>query len=286
MLEEIKKIGFIVSLDTFGSSIIKDAIIDRRTVVKQVDAKKLAELVDEVGIPIDGSTNEVFKRFRQAKTDIVNEQIAICEELRRFGANICINTVAHKGNLEDVYELAKLIKGLDYIKKWQVFQYSPLGKFGLSNRKYFEITDKQFLEFKSAVSEVFNGDLSKIQFKNSKIRENAYMIVDNSGNAWIPSYDNMSLSKSSYIVNNDTIIGNIFNKEDWEEICSYLDRDFTQKDAMKSDTKNGYTLSNKSREEFIKNISKDGEYRKLSLPVKRLEQQESESHKKTDEKCK
>ena len=65
-----------------------------------------------------------------------------------------------------------------------------------------------------------------------------------------------------------------------------MDRDFTQKDAMKSDTKNGYTLSNKSREEFIKNISKDGEYRKLSLPVKRLEQQESESHKKTDEKCK
>ncbi|MEI3395976.1 MAG: hypothetical protein V8R82_09975 [Clostridia bacterium] len=59
--------------------------------------------------------------------DIVNQQLDICEELHKAGANICINTVAHKGNLEDAKELAKLIKGLDYIYKWQVFQYQPLG---------------------------------------------------------------------------------------------------------------------------------------------------------------
>ncbi len=102
-----------------------------------------SDLVDIIGIPIDGSTNEIFRRFRQTKEDIVNEQLAVCKELHNFGANICINTVAHKGNLEDAQGLANLIKKMDYINKWQIFQYMPLGKFGLKNRECFEITDKQ-----------------------------------------------------------------------------------------------------------------------------------------------
>ena len=54
LLEEIKKIGFRISLDTVGSPIIKNASIGRRKVVNQLDAKRIAELVDVIGIPIDG----------------------------------------------------------------------------------------------------------------------------------------------------------------------------------------------------------------------------------------
>ena len=90
-----------------------------------------------------------YLRFRQTNSDILKEQLDICEELHKYNANICINTVVHKGNLEDARELAKLIKKLDYINKWQIFQYEPLGKYGMMNRDIFEISDKQFLEFKS-----------------------------------------------------------------------------------------------------------------------------------------
>ena len=117
----------------------------------------------------------------------------------------------------------KLIKNLN-VSKWQIFQYEPLGKFGLKNRNIFEITDRQFSDFQSAVLEVFNNDISKLQFKASHNRKNAYMLIDNSGNAWIPSSENMSISNFSYILNDNVIIGNIINKEDWHKICSYLDR--------------------------------------------------------------
>ncbi len=223
LLEKMKEIGFWISLDTVGSSIIKDVAIDKHLKVKQTNAKKIAELVDMIGIPIDGSTNEIFKRFRQTRADLISEQLAICQELNKYEANICINTVAHKGNLEDAYELAKLIKSLN-ISKWQIFQYEPLGKFGLKNRNIFEITDRQFSDFQSAVLEVFDNDISKLQFKASHNRKNAYMLIDNSGNAWIPSSENMSISNFSYILNDNVIIGNIMNKEDWHKICSYLDR--------------------------------------------------------------
>lgn len=54
------------------------------------------------------------------------------------------------------------------------------------------------------------------------------MLIDSSGNAWTPAFENMSLSKTSYIVNENTIIGNINNTEDWNKICSHLDRNSTQ----------------------------------------------------------
>lgn len=226
LLEKIKAIGFTISLDTVGSPIIKNAVNDRQKIIKQIDAKKIANLVDVIGIPIDGSTNEIFKRFRQTKEDIVNEQLAVCQELHKSGAHICINTVAHKGNLQDAHELAKLVKRLDYIDKWQIFQYMPLGKFGSKNKETFEITGKQFSEFQSGVLEVFNNDTSKLQFKDSDNRKNVYMLIDNSGNAWIPACKNMPVSKTSYNLNENTIIGNINNPEDWHKICENLDKSF------------------------------------------------------------
>ncbi len=225
LLEKMKEIGFCISMDTVGSAIIKDVAIGKHLIVKQVNAEKIAKLVDMIGIPIDGSTNEIFKRFRQTRADLINEQLAICQELNKYGANICINTVAHKGNLENAYELAKLVKSL-VVSEWQIFQYEPLGKFGLMNKDIFEITDKQFSDFQSTVLEVFDNDISKLQFKASHNRKNAYMLIDNSGNAWIPSSENMSTSKFSYILNDNVIIGNITNIDDWHKICSYLDRKF------------------------------------------------------------
>lgn len=229
LLKKIKEIGFFISIDTVGSPIIRDIVNDKGVYIKKVNTEELVKFVDVIGIPIDGSNNKVFKLFRQTNTDIISDQLAICEKLNEFQAHICINTVAHKGNLNNAYELAKLIKHIDYIDKWQVFQYEPLGKYGLKNRKLFEITDKEFGEFQSKVLEVFCNDISKLQFKSSYNRKNAYMLIDNSGNAWIPAHENMSLSEYSYIMDENVIIGNIFNRKDWYKICSYLDRDFYSK---------------------------------------------------------
>ena len=52
-------------------SIIKDIVNDKGIPIKKVDSQKLAKLVDVIGIPIDGSTNEVFKLFRQTNADII-----------------------------------------------------------------------------------------------------------------------------------------------------------------------------------------------------------------------
>ena len=121
------------------------------------------------------------------------------------------------------------------------------------NRKNFEITDKEFLEFQDSVLDIFNKGDRNVQFKSYHDRKNAYMLIDNSGNAWIPSSELMSLSKFSYSLDGNKIIGNINNMEDWPVICSYLDKDFNQNNMKKGE----------KRKSFIKNISDGGKYKNL-----------------------
>mgnify|MGYP004633774019 CR=1 FL=1 len=221
ILEQIKSIGYLISLDTIGTSIIKNIVHNDKIVFKKTSAELLTQFVDTIGIPIDGSTNNIFKLFRQTTSDLLNEQLEICEELHKCGANICINTVVHKGNLDDANDLSNLIKKLDYIDKWQIFQFAPLGKFGILNRKTFEITDDEFNNFKTAVLKIFD-DKNKIQFKGFKERNSAYMLIDNYGNAWTPIYDKNKFDDQDIQIERRKIIGNINNTGDWDNICYYL----------------------------------------------------------------
>ena len=224
LLEQIKAIGFSISLDTVGTSIVRDVILYNYLIIKKTNVAKLSKFVDMIGIPIDGSTNEIFTKFRQAHNDIVNEQLKICNELHKYGVNICINTVVHKGNLTDAIDLARLIKKLDYIKKWQIFQFIPSGKYASKNKDLFNITIDEFLKFQDDVVKEFDGDISKLQFKSLSSRNKAYMLIDNSGNAWIPSTEYVISNNFMHNLNNRVIIGNINNKEDWSYICSHLDK--------------------------------------------------------------
>lgn len=217
LLKQLKNIGYTISLDTVGTSIIKPYGKNGKT----KSAKELAQFVDNIGIPIDGSTTEIFKLFRQTDSDLLTEQLKICEELHKYNANICINTVVHKGNLSDVYELTSLINKLDYIKKWQIFQYAPLGKYGILNREKFEITEEEFNDYKSNVLSIIKSS-KKVQFKDYNVRNRAYVLVDNSGNAWIPIYDKKIFNNKELKIEKRKLIGNIKNKYDWDKICYYF----------------------------------------------------------------
>lgn len=218
LLKQIKNIGYLISLDTVGTSIVKDIVVNDKIIINRTPAKEIAQLVDTIGIPLDGSTNDIFKLFRQTNLNLLEEQLNICEELHKYGGKICINTVVHKGNLHDAIALSNLIKKLSYIEKWQIFQYAPIGKFGILNREMFEISEEEFNDYKSRILKTFNNK-NKVQFKAFKDRNNIYMLVDNSGNAWVPIYDKEQMS-----INNEErkIIGNITNISDWDNIVYYL----------------------------------------------------------------
>lgn len=220
LIEEIKNIGLTVSMDTLGTPFIHDTKVNKN-IVSKIKIDKILKLVDCIGIPIDGSKNEIIKLFRPTNIDILNEQISICKLLIDNDVGVCINTVAHRGNLSDAKELAKTINNIGNISKWQIFQYAPLGKYGLKNRKMFEISDEQFEKFKKDILSAYNIP-KKVEFKNFKNRVNRYLLIDNSGNAWVPGFEKIITNYNDNLDSNRLIIGNICNNTDWKKICEFV----------------------------------------------------------------
>lgn len=162
----------------------------------------------------DKSMQQTFKRkylssiLKNAK---VNKNcVKVINYMRKKGYKIFLITARSDS------ELTKLVNNLDFINKWQLFKYIPTGKFGTKNKEIYDITTEQFNKFKDIVKSNYISN-DKLQFKDENVRSKAYMMVDNSGNAWIPCYNNNKTN------NERNIIGNIKNKNDWENIVYYLD---------------------------------------------------------------
>ncbi|MBQ6497312.1 MAG: radical SAM protein [Bacilli bacterium] len=218
LLEKVKDIGFSISIDTVGTPLLRDVSIGKK-VIEQVDAQKISKLVNFVGIPIDGSSNEIIRLFRPTRRDILGEQIAICNILNDNKVKVCINTVVHKGNVKDAKKMAKIIKEIGAYK-WQLFQYAPLGKYGFINKEKFEISEKEFDKFKEDILKECSESEIKIEFKKNRDRVKNYILIDNSGNAWIPEFEKIITAENPD--SGRLIIGNIKHEDDWEKICQYV----------------------------------------------------------------
>ena len=81
----------------------------------------------------------------------------------------------------------------------------------------FEISKDEFDNFKKIVLKKYNG-LAQMEFKDIEYRNKKYMLIDNSGNAWIQHYD---INQN----NERVLIGNIQSKKDWHIICDKLKKE-------------------------------------------------------------
>ncbi len=216
LLRQTKNIGYKISVDTLGTTIVRDVKL-KNMIFKKLDIKNLVKYVDEIGIPIDGSSSNIIKTFRQCDYNILNEQLDILREINKYKGNITVNTVVHKENLNDCLGLVDIINNIGFINKWQIFQYIPAGKYGLLNRKKYEISEEQFNLFKQNVLKNINTKIS-VETKNIKSRNLHNMLIDNSGNAWIQNYNEEFLNARD-------IIGNICELNDFDKIINYIKQD-------------------------------------------------------------
>lgn len=191
LLHQTRNLGFRIKLDTVGTALLDDAptIFYGRGTAGRVDAGALAGLVDRVGIPLDGSTNAVVQAFRKGRHDLFDEQLRILELLGAVRANVCVNTVVHAGNIDDLPSIPAVIAGHPCVGLWQVFQFSPTGPHGSRNRRRFEISAD---DFERAVSRLEHeltrsGRAFRLEPKSNRDRRGRYLLIDSDGLAWMPA---------------------------------------------------------------------------------------------------
>lgn len=221
ILSSLKELGYRINLDTVGLSLIKDVMIGRNTLVKQISSEEIIRSIDVIGIPFDGSTDYMMNMFRRGLK--VNEILGILDELSSKGANICINTVVHKNNYDDIVNIFDHLKGYEAISKWQLFQFMPIGPGGFKNRLKYELPDEQFEELRATLDSI-NDTSIDIQLKSRLNRKNKYLLIDGEGVVWIPRQNEHDHWLTDDENNERILIGNIGDQNAVEKVLAELEK--------------------------------------------------------------
>jgi len=218
LLERIRELGLGISLDTVGTALLGSTptIFMGSVVVDAIDPARLAALVDLIGIPVDGTSNEVVAMFRAGRKNLFTEQLQILGALDRAHAVICVNTVLHRNNRSDVPRIASIIRGYPAIRKWQLFQFSPIGPLGYRHRETFVITEDEFQEARSQVEDACarEGYDGALEFKSNQERPSKYLMVDSEGIA----YMHASASATPLRI----VVGDIRRSQDHRQIVNVV----------------------------------------------------------------
>ncbi|GHG00068.1 hypothetical protein GCM10018777_08290 [Streptomyces albogriseolus] len=208
LLRSLHSLGLRIHLDTVGTAFLGPARIRfmGAGTAEHVPADDVAAVTDLIGIPLDGSTDAVQQQFRRHAT--VASQLAALSLLDKAGARLCINTVVHAGNTEDIAPIAKLLGRYTAIREWQLFQFMPIGPLGHRNRERFLISNSDFERAAVTAREDAPGNV-RVTVKSTSGRKHRYLLIDSAGLIWTPEQSHPAAWQSEDANDRRQLIGNI-----------------------------------------------------------------------------
>lgn len=229
LLAGIKQLGFAVNLDTVGTPLLAPAttVFYGRRTVEHVPLEALAPHVDVLGIPLDGSTQEIAATFRTGRAHLVDETHAILDLADRLGVPTSINTVVTRHNVHDLGRIRDLVAAHTAVFRWQLFQFMPIGPLGFAARDRLSIGDGAFDVAVRALHQAHTsfagyGRLA-IDVKSRRARKNTYLLIDDNGLAWMPrSSSEPAWSAATDANNQRVVVGSIRDHGQHEFIAAHV----------------------------------------------------------------
>ncbi|MBW1603773.1 radical SAM protein [Streptomyces sp. JJ66] len=219
LLRGLHSLGLRIYLDTVGTAFLGAARIRfmGTGTAEHVPADHVAAVTDLIGIPLDGSTDAVQEQFRRHAT--VASQLAVLSLLDGVGARLCVNTVVHAGNTEDIAAIAKLLRRYTAIREWQLFQFMPIGPLGHRNRERFLISDADFERAATTARESAPGHV-RVAAKSTSGRKHRYLLIDSAGLIWTPEQSQATAWQSEDGNDRRQLIGNISDGDIMERLAT------------------------------------------------------------------
>jgi MoaA/NifB/PqqE/SkfB family radical SAM enzyme len=117
--------------------------------------KKLSGLIYHIGLPLDGSKQEIITGFRLGKKDLFQVIGTTLKNLDKYGLKVRINTTVSKENINDLENIAYFINQHKNIKGWALYQWWPIR----SSQKLISqmsITEENILQKITALNKIVN----------------------------------------------------------------------------------------------------------------------------------
>lgn len=183
IVQGINALGFNINLDTAGTPLLDSGS------EQPISAQEISETVDLIGIPLDGSNDEIIEKFRTKSGSTLAETEKILELLGKEGCRISINTVVHSGNIDNLNEIYQIISKYPNVVRWELHQFVALGGGSKANEPQFRVTDDDFCQAVNRIENTkdiaispkprqnkqnfsyldFNGDFIKVTDEKSRM---------------------------------------------------------------------------------------------------------------------
>ncbi|MCL2484334.1 MAG: radical SAM protein [Firmicutes bacterium] len=210
ILSFLMKLDFKITLDTVGTTFISDAEISQHKLQK-IKNIELFKKLDMLGIPLDGSDDKTISSFRGGRENIFDEQMRILRELDKNEIGFCVNTIYHNKNKSDMSNIHNMIKDFRNLKKWQIFQFMPIGYSGKKNAGKFIVTTNDLLDLDRELKSLKSKSNFDIVLKTAKERSFNYMFIASDGEAY-----------KTDISDSKEVFGDVNKKETWNNIINNL----------------------------------------------------------------
>lgn len=211
LLDDLMGLGVAVSVDTVGLSIVQNRIL--------TDILKRASVV---GLPLDGMTDKTLNTFRTGIQ--ISQLLQVIRIASENGLWICINTVVHAQNLHELSLIAQFVNETEGVKKWQLFQYMPIGPRGSKNAAQYMISDQVFQTICEQVHQLpIRTDIG-IECKSLSYRRNKYLLLGADGTVWYPKQTFIDTWKTKSAQNSQRdIVGHINDERILDKIAEVIE---------------------------------------------------------------
>lgn len=145
IVQGIYELGFDINLDTTGTSLLNNQS------EQAISAQEISKTVNLIGIPLDGSNDEIIEKFRAKSGSTLAETEKILELLGKEGCRVSINTVVHSGNIDNLNEIYRIITKYPNVIRWELHQFVALGGGSKVNEAKFSISDNDFCQAVSLI---------------------------------------------------------------------------------------------------------------------------------------
>lgn len=110
--------------------------------------KDILLIIDDIGIPLDGSNAHQNSRMRFGSLKHFNKVLESLNYIKSINKSlyVTVRTVLSKENFTDLDNIACLLnKNKSKFDRWKIYQFSPFGR-GFINKDKFEISSRQFIK--------------------------------------------------------------------------------------------------------------------------------------------
>lgn len=173
--------------------------LSTNTLLLKQKASQVLPFIDEIGIPLDGSTTENNSLMRAGNSNAFQSSLDAIALLSEDYPEIevTIRTVLSKINKDDIGNMGKLLGELKgRFDRWKLYQFAPVNT-GLGNRDKFEVSQAEFERITRKTVDQFPG--LPIVVYPSEQRTGRYVFLGPEGNIFGVGEDGDYFTVGNYL---------------------------------------------------------------------------------------